>query len=67
VVNADSEQVIVARCSRRPNGLPYITYQSGALENITPPDTSIKRQVCRILEGGSDAFRRPERRYDLTK
>lgn len=67
VVNADSEQVVVARCERRPNGLPYITYHSGSLENITPPDTSIKRQVCRILEGGSDAFLRRERRYDLAK
>jgi hypothetical protein len=67
VVNADSEQVIVAHCDRRPNGLPYITYHSGSLENRTPPNKGIKQQVCRILEGGSDAFLRRERRYELAK
>jgi hypothetical protein len=65
VVNADSEQVIVAHCERRPNGLPYITYTSGALEDNRPPSAGIKQQVCRILEGGTDAFKRRERRYDL--
>jgi hypothetical protein len=65
VVNADSEQVIVAHCDRRPDGLPHITYQSGSLENNIPPDAGIKQQVCRILEGGVDAFRRRERRYAL--
>ena len=65
VVNADSEQVIVAHCERRENGLPNITYHSGALENDHPPEHGIRQQVCRILEGGSDAFRRRERRYAL--
>jgi len=65
VVNADSEQVIVAKCERRQNGLPYITYVTGALEDNRPPDAGIKQQVCKILEGGSDAFKRRERRYDL--
>jgi predicted ATPase len=65
VVNGDSEQVIVARSDRRATGLPYITYQSGALEDNRPPDIGMKQQVCRILEGGSDAFRRRERRYAL--
>ena len=65
VVNADSEQVIVAHCERRENGLPNITYHSGALENDHPPEHGIRHQVCRILEGGSDAFRRRERRYAL--
>ena len=46
-------------------GKPHITYQSGALENNTPEDQGIRQQVCRILEGGSDAFRKRERRYDL--
>jgi len=67
VVNADSEQVIVATCARRENGLPHITYQSGALENISPEDKGIRQQVCRILEGGADAFLRRERRYSLTE
>ena len=65
VVNADSEQVIVAHCERRENGLPHIAYHSGALENDRSPGCSIRRDVCRILEGGSDAFRRRERRYGL--
>jgi ABC-type lipoprotein export system ATPase subunit len=67
VVNADSEQVIVASCDRRPNGLPHITYRSGALENISPPDRGIRQDVCRILEGGADAFRKRERRYSLSE
>jgi ABC-type cobalamin/Fe3+-siderophores transport system ATPase subunit len=65
VVNADSEQVIVATCDRREDGLPHITYQSGALENISPTDKGIRQQVCRILEGGADAFLKRERRYSL--
>ena len=65
VVNADSEQVVVATAERHQNGLPHITYQSGALENNTPEDRGIRQQVCRILEGGSDAFRKRERRYAL--
>lgn len=65
VVNADSEQVIVATTSRRDNGLPHITYSAGSLENNTPADQGIRQQVCRILEGGSDAFRKREMRYAL--
>lgn len=66
VVNADSEQIIVASAARRDNGFPHITYQSGSLENNTPHDQGIRQHVCRILEGGSDAFRKRERRYDLS-
>ena len=65
VVNADSEQIIVASCDRRENGLPHITYQSGALENVSPADRGIRQQACRILEGGADAFLKRERRYSL--
>ncbi|NOX39271.1 MAG: ATP-binding protein, partial [Alphaproteobacteria bacterium] len=65
VVNADSEQVIVATAARRDNGLPHITYQSGSLENNLPDGQGIRQQVCRILEGGSDAFLKRERRYAL--
>lgn len=67
VVNGDSEQIIVASCDRRENGLPHITYHSGSLENITPEDRGIRQQVCRILEGGSDAFLKRERRYSLAE
>jgi energy-coupling factor transporter ATP-binding protein EcfA2 len=65
VVNADSEQVIIANCARRANDLPHITYKSGALENTGPNGTGIREQACRILEGGSDAFRKREQRYSL--
>ena len=65
VVNADSEQVIVASCERRADGLPHITYHSGSLENAMPEDRGIRQQVCRILEGGSDAFLKREKRYSL--
>ena len=65
VVNADSEQVIVAVAERRGNGFPHISYQSGALENNMPEDQGIRQQVCRILEGGSDAFLKRERHYAL--
>ena len=65
VVNADSEQVIVATAEQRQNGLPHITYQSGELGNTMPEDQGIRQQVCRILGGGSDAFRKRERRYAL--
>ncbi|MCL5801442.1 MAG: hypothetical protein M1283_02800 [Gammaproteobacteria bacterium] len=60
VVNGDSEQVIIATAARRASGLPHITYNSGALEN-----PEIRAQVCRILEGGSTAFRKREKRYAL--
>jgi putative AbiEii toxin of type IV toxin-antitoxin system/AAA domain-containing protein len=65
VVNADSEQVIIASCVRRDDGLPHISYVSGSLENTAQDDTGIREQTCRILEGGTDAFRRRELRYSL--
>lgn len=65
VVNTDSEQVIVAQAERRDHGLPHIQYVSGALEHSGTDGSGIRQQVCRILEGGSDAFLRRERRYAL--
>jgi energy-coupling factor transporter ATP-binding protein EcfA2 len=65
VVNADSEQVIIASCARRDSGLPYISYVSGSLENTARDGTGIREQTCRILEGGTDAFRKRELRYSL--
>jgi energy-coupling factor transporter ATP-binding protein EcfA2 len=65
VVNGDSEQIIVATAERRADGLPHITYCAGALENTAADGTGIREQVCRILEGGSEAFRKRERRYSL--
>jgi hypothetical protein len=55
--------VIVANCERRADGLPHISYVSGALENTAADGSGIRQQACRILEGGSDAFRKRELRY----
>ena len=61
VVNADADQVIVARCGdHKPGELPEITYQSGSPEN-----PEIRRQVCDILEGGERAFRERARRLRI--
>ena len=65
VVNTDSEQIIVATAERRANGLPHIMYRAGPLEDNVPGEHGIRQQVCRILEGGSDAFRQREQRYAL--
>lgn len=66
VVNTDAEQVIVAESELRANGLPMISYTSGSLESaegVGPLGTSIREAVCRIMEGGKDAFRMRENRY----
>lgn len=61
VVNTDADQVIVARSVRgAPASLPTISYETGSLEN-----SSIRRRVCEILEGGERAFLERERRYRL--
>jgi energy-coupling factor transporter ATP-binding protein EcfA2 len=58
VVNTDADQVIVASCGpQRPGQLPLITYESGSLEN-----SSIRKDVCDILEGGERAFKERARR-----
>lgn len=53
VVNADSEQVIIAN-----NDDGKLSYFSGSLE-----DPIINAEVCRILEGGKNAFEDRERKY----
>ena len=58
VVNGDSEQIIVATAERRADGLPHIVYSTGALEDTREDGTGIREQVCRILEGGTDALRK---------
>lgn len=57
VVNADSEQVIIAK-----NDAGVLSYKSGALEN---PD--INKAVCQILEGGKNAFEKREQKYSISK
>lgn len=56
VVNADSEQVIVAS-----NEDGVLRYHSGALENPL-----INEAVCKILEGGAQAFINREQKYKLS-
>jgi len=73
VVNADAEQVIVAR--NAPAG-PWeeLSYSSGALEtsgnegNAHQPGAvpNIRLLACRILEGGTEAFQQREQRYGLS-
>ena len=61
VVNTDSDQVIVAECGPLKRGeLPNISYKTGSLEN-----SEIREQVCRILEGGADAFRERAKRLRI--
>lgn len=55
VVNADAEQVIVAE-----NENETINYISGSLESV-----NIRNKVCEILEGGIDAFRKREKKYNI--
>lgn len=57
VVNADSEQVIIAK-----NTDGKLSYNSGSLE-----DPKINSEVCRILEGGKTAFEDRERKYSFKK
>lgn len=62
VVNTDSDQVIVAESTRtEPGQLPSFTYVAGGLE-----DPEIRNHVCRLLEGGEEAFERRRRRYAVT-
>jgi hypothetical protein len=64
VVTTDSEQIIIGGFDGA--RAPRIQYRSGALENTEPaPNKGIREEVCHILEGGVDAFRIRENRYDL--
>ncbi len=67
VVNADSEQVLIAKATPRDNGLPHITYQMGSLENSVDDGSGIRQRACRILEGGDTAFLKRESRYAITR
>lgn len=77
VVGADSEQVIVANQNgidtKNKNGTKF-QYTSGSLENTKETDEGvevilekqgIKEHVCEILEGGNEAFKQREIKYDL--
>jgi len=61
VVNTDAEQIIVAN-----NESEVISYNSGALEDGSIADgVGTKASICNILEGGSYAFEKRERKYGI--
>lgn len=66
VVNTDAEQIIIADFDGSRN--PRIEYRSGALEDASgsTDQPSIREGVCRVLEGGEEAFLRREQRYALS-
>jgi energy-coupling factor transporter ATP-binding protein EcfA2 len=60
VVNTDSDQVIVATAVRTSaTQLPRVRYAAGGLE-----DAKTRDEVCRILEGGREAFDKRRQRYE---
>jgi hypothetical protein len=66
VVNTDAEQVIIAQSWVRANGFPEIAYSLGSLEALIaegPLEGSVRAEICRILEGGREAFKMREMRY----
>jgi ABC-type lipoprotein export system ATPase subunit len=77
VVSADAEQIIVANQEGKdsPNEANMkFQYVSGALEYSKPFDESIsfvlkskgiREHVCEILEGGVDAFKKREQKYNI--
>ncbi len=66
VVTTDSEQIVIGTFDGARD--PRVQYRGGALEDTkAAPDAGIREEVCRVLEGGVDAFRIREHRYDLTE
>lgn len=55
VVNSDAEQIIIANRDDE-----KITYMSGAIEN-----PAIRDRALKVLEGGSEAFRKRQQKYRL--
>lgn len=61
VVNTDAEQVIIAD-----NQGETICYRAGAVEDgCVKNNKGIRAEICNILEGGSYAFERRERKYGI--
>lgn len=76
VVGSDAEEVIVANhhgSGNENHNQTKFEYRSGALEESFVDDTSryiltqkgIREHVCEILEGGTEAFKKRERRYRI--
>ena len=77
VIGADAEQVIVANHhgtdSKNTSNIKF-EYISGSLENSKPKNSEeikvlycqgIREHICELLEGGSDAFKKREKQYNL--
>ena len=66
VVNTDADQVFVANFDGSRS--PKIAYRSGALEDTNPnaPVQGVREEVCKILEGGTEAFQLREKRYAIS-
>ena len=79
VVGADAEEIIVANQAgqeiNRENKKFQFEYVSGSLEDSFELDASkepaillrkgIRQHVCEVLEGGKEAFRKREQKYDF--
>ena len=67
VVNTDAEQIVIAHFDGTRN--PRIVYKSGALEDVagSEQEPSIREGVCRVLEGGREAFLRREQKYAIER
>jgi len=62
VVNTDTDQVIIAKAgTHKPGELPQIEYIGGGLENPL-----IRKEVCEILEGGTEAFKERAKRLRVS-
>lgn len=77
VVNTDAENIIVANQSGedgKDNKKFRFEYVNGPLENTFPKDVKqkgvlyqqgIREHVCEILEGGAEAFKKREEKYNI--
>ena len=77
VVNADSEQIIIANQNGAKNlnkNNKKFEYKFGSIESSLKSDLpdaftleskTIKEHICEILEGGDTAFKLREKKYDI--
>jgi hypothetical protein len=59
VINADAEQIIVAEDEKEDKKV-ILKYKAGSLE-----DEDIKSDICNILEGGKEAFKKRRLKYNI--
>ena len=59
VINADAEQIIVAKDDKKDKKVS-LKYKAGSLE-----DEEIKGDICKILEGGEEAFEKRRLKYNI--